>query len=485
MRPARFAVASFAVFGVLACGSAQEPVAGPPDVLLVVLDTVRADHLSSYGYERNTSPRLDALARAGVLFEDVTAPAPWTWPSHASIFTGKPPWVHGARLVPDAAAAEAEPLARFGMAVGRLRDDLPTLAERFAEHGYRTGAIVVNDWLDPELGLLRGFESTQHVDRDAAIFEPARRSIGSDDERPLFLFVNVMTAHSPFRDGPGDWALADRDFLDPRTAPAWVRPYLATGAPPGVHLSEAAEPGEPNGVVRYAAGDLEIPQGDMQKLRRLYDASVRGADYVLERLVDSWLEAGREGVIAVTSDHGEAFGEHGMLDHRASVYSEVLHVPLVLAAPGRLPEGLRVRTPVALQSLHDTLLELADIGAGADSLLTHVRGDAPSVPVAAAAGRDPVWTAHAGGRFEADWRLFRRDDQALVYAPGADAAELYDLAADPQMQHDLAASQPDRIAALRAEADAHFAESTAATRAVVIPQPVAERLRSLGYAAEN
>jgi len=453
-----------------------------PDVLLVVLDTVRADHSSTYGYDRETTPRLDALAEVGVVFEDVTAPAPWTWPSHASLFTGEPPWIHGAHLVGGAGAADTR--ARFGMAVGALRPDLPTLAERFAAKGYRTRAVVVNDWLSPELGLLRGFEHAQRVESDARLIEAAERIVAEPDERPLFLFLNVMTAHSPFRDGPGPWALPDRRFIDPEKAPRWVRPYLTSDLPRGVHLSQIAAQEQTTGVVRYAAGQLDIPEPDMTKLRQLYDAGVRGADFVLGRVLEHWIAISPDGVVAVTSDHGESFGEHGALDHRVSLYPEVLGVPLVVAAPGRLPAGVRVGEPVGLHDLHPTLLDLAGVEAAARSLVPLASGGEARKPIAAAAWPDPVWAEHAGERFARQWRLFRRDSWALLIPDGdPSSAELYDLASDPEMREDRATREPERLAELSAAAAAHFGPQADAafTTPLEIPDDVAQQLQRLGY----
>jgi arylsulfatase A-like enzyme len=467
-----------------ACGEV-DPAAKPrPDVLLVVLDTLRADHSSSYGQARETTPRLDALAELGVVFEDVSAAAPWTWPSHASLFTGESPWVHGAHLVPPSRAS-ASALAHFGMSVGSLRADLPTLAERFAAGGYRTVALVVNEWLAPELGLLRGFETAELLESDARLIEAATRELAAPDDRPLFLFVNVMSAHSPFREGPGPWALSDPAFLDPATAPEWVRPYLTSDLPRGVHLSQVAEGHTATGVVRFAAGELAIPESDLAKLRQVYAAGVRAADFVLGRLLEPFAARSPDGIVAVTSDHGEGFGEHGTLDHRASLYPEVLRVPLVLAAPGRLPAGARVEAPVSLQHLHPTLLELARLGPAAGSFAGLAEGRGEPAPVAAAAWPDPVWAEHAGARFGWEWRLYRRGDWALVL-PLDDprAAELYHLPTDPGMRRDRAASEPERLAALAREAGPQLGtgEEAVATAPLAIPDRVAARLKRLGYA---
>lgn len=473
----------------LGCAPASETRASAhPDVLLVVLDTLRADRVSAYGYTRPTTPQLDALAELGVLFEDVTAPAPWTWPSHASLFTGEPPWVHGAQLSADAAssAVSRQTKGRFGMAADRMRDDLPTLAERFAAGGYRSVALVANAWLDPELGLLRGFEQARLLERDSALIEAAGAAIAEDDPRPLFLFLNVMTAHSPFRDGPGPWALESDAFLDPARAPAWLRPYLTEGIPRGVQLSQLAPGDETTGEVRYAAGQLAIPPADLARLSQLYDASVRGADFVLGRVLERWAAAHPDSVVAVASDHGESLGEHHLLGHAASVYREVLHVPLVIAAPDRLPVGRRVRSAVQLQDLHATLLELAGLGSGPRSLVALARAgdEAPRGPVTAAARRHPHYARFAGARFDRDFRLHRVGDWALVWSASDPAyTELYDLGGDPGMLHDVAAREPGQTARLAVAArDRLERDDRAQGDRLEIPKSVAARLRSLGYA---
>jgi hypothetical protein len=480
-RNARWGVLAVALLVAGCTVSAPEPEL--PDVLLVVLDTVRADRLSTYGYERPTSIQLDALAQAGVVFEDVTAPASWTWPSHASLFTGTPPWVHGAHVV---SPREPGKLRFAGYTVSPMRADLPTLAERFAAAGYRRVSLAVNDWLGPELGLTRGFERAEVLESDAALIRAATELIRSGDGRPLFLFLNFVSAHGPYQSGPGPWGVPDRGLLVPETAPEWVRPYLygADGPSPGVYLSRWARPGEPNGVMRYATGDLAIPPEGLSLLSFLYDAGVRGADYGFGRILEAWIEAYPEGVVAVTSDHGEAFGEHGLLQHKASVYSEVVRVPLVIAAPGRLPAGARVQTPIQLQDLYPTLLELAGIDAPPGSLVGVVRGEPREGPIAAAVWPDSMWADLAGGRYAETWRLYRSGHWALVYSDQG-AIELYDLASDPDMKRDLAEREEARAAALMDEARSWFdGQGSVALPALDIPEATLERLQQLGYVAE-
>lgn len=443
-----------------------------PSVLLVVLDTVRADHTSAYGYERPTTIQLEAVARAGVLFEDVTAPASWTYPSHASLFTGELPWVHGAHLA-DLSAQDEE----GALPVTPLREELPTLAERFAEASYRTIAVVANGWLRPEIGLTRGFARTHWIPRDGEVAARAAEEIERAGEQPLFLFVNLSAAHMPYRDGPGPWSTG----LRRESAPEWARPYLTEDTPLGIDLTRVAAGDEVDGITRYLAGDLRLAPADLRRLGRLYDAGVRAADFALGRVLDAWTARHPGGVVAVTSDHGEALGEHGQVGHMSSVYTEVLRVPLVLAAPGRLPAGRRVQVPVSLTPLGSTLLRLAGQEAAGPGL-PGLGGEPPQAAalVTAAAWPARLWAERAGGRFRHPWRLVRQDGWALAWAD--DSRELYDLAVDPAMERNVATRHPERVAALRQRVAPVFAEAREnAAGPLRVSEETRARLRKLGY----
>jgi arylsulfatase A-like enzyme len=186
----------------------------------------------------------------------------------------------------------------------------------------------------------------------------------------------------------------------------------------------------------------------------------------------------------VTSDHGEALGEHGHLTHTGSVYPEVLGVPLVIAAPGRLPAGLRVASPVGLQQLYATLLALADIEDSEDSLLRLVNGQntgAAADAVTASAWPKEKWAIEVGGRYARRQNLHREGDRALVWSPDG-SAELYDLGRDPEMLDDRAQQDPARLQAMlgrAAEALSH--EGTASTELVELDPETRRNLISMGY----
>jgi arylsulfatase A-like enzyme len=481
MQPARPAAlgALLPLVLVAACGApAREPPA--PDVLVVVLDTVRADRLSAYGHWRPTSPHLAALARSGVRFADVTAPANWTWPSHASIFTGLPPWVHGAHF------GDGEGGVRFawGPAATAMRADLPTLAERLADAGYRTAFLTANGVLAPQLAgsLLRGFETAVHVKGgDRHVQSRLRALLSRDDPRPLFAFVNLVGAHGPYLAHDDAWLAPLRPLMRPRSAPQWIHPFLLANEA-GITLWNEAGPGRRFWAREILDGRATLPARLLPVLRAAYDSDVAEVDAVLGRLLDTWrFRRSEDSVIAVTSDHGELLGEHGLVSHTVTVYPEVLRVPLVISAPGRLPEGRVVDTPVELQDLEPTLLELALGAPEPGSLLPLLEGNPGRTPIRAQAlPRSDARSERLGRRA----RSCRWADEVVVVVEGA-PAELYDLADDPGMERDRAGERAGRAGELAERCRASFADAVdAGTAPVEVPEELRATLRELGYVDE-
>jgi len=182
----------------------------------------------------------------------------------------------------------------------------------------------------------------------------------------------------------------------------------------------------------------------------------------------------------VTSDHGEAFGEQDQVDHRSSVYGAVTWVPMIISAVGTLTGGTTVTTPVQLGDLPDTLLDLASVpGPHPRSLLPVIGGAPRTGPIQAMAWADPYRAATVGGKFTADWMLYRMGNDALVFSSSG-AKELYDTTTDRLMLHDLAATQPERVTALWAEATHAFPQASTTAREP-LSQGVERRLKDLGY----
>ncbi len=443
------------------------------------MDTVRADRLGTYGHTRPTSRQLDAIANSGVVFYDATADGTWTWPSHASLFTGQPPWVHGAHWSTDpASAGQVDPQTGY-WEVSPMREDLPTLAERFGAAGYRTVALSSNSLLDPALGLTRGFDRAEWLKRDPTVVEAATAELQAKGDKPLFLVVNLMAAHSPYTVAPEvPWSATHRRFFIKETTPPWMVPYKLDRSPPALALTERVRPGGMTGEEAYAKGTLQLREEDLGFIRDLYDGELIRVDKALSMLVDSWTSSGRtEGIVAVTSDHGEYLGEHGQIGHGFTVFSEVTHVPLVIAAPGRLPAGTRVGTPVQLSDVYGTLLDLAGVEPAArGSLRPVVAGQPRPGPIQSAAWPMAEWAAHVGGRFVRGHRLYREGKHALIMDTEGDA-KLYKMKG-PQIGAEL--TDPARLEDMKQRAMVAFPETASGGR-VQVPDEALRQLKALGY----
>lgn len=317
----------------------------PPDaanVVLLILDTVRAEELELFGHARSTAPNLTAWASHGTTFEWAIAPSSWTLPSHASIFTGRHPH--------ELSADHGVPLD--------ARDS--TLAEVLARRGYATAAFVANfAYTTKASGLARGFARYQDHPRSWGWFllsaalprrfalrwlpldrrpwngsrkqAPTTTSefltwLDRDSPRPFFAFLNYIDGHAP---------------------------YLSSGK-----LRDRYNPDRLPVVLEKRKG---ITVEDLRGTRGAYDASIAYLDHELGRLLR---ELNRRGlrdstVVIVTADHGEFMGEHGLQDHGNALYTQVLHVPLVIAFPGRVPAGVRIGAPVSLRDIATTVMDLA------------------------------------------------------------------------------------------------------------------------------
>ncbi len=453
-------------------------------MLVVVLDTVRADAVGVYGAARpGVTPQVDALAAQGVRFADVTTSGTWTWPSHTSLFTGLPPWTHGARFTEPEDAALV--LGERSWSVGAFPVDAPTLAERFSAAGYRTVSLSENPLVGPALGSTRGFETAENPSAAQGmgwVLARAEALLREPDDRPLFLFVNLLDAHHPWVVSPVSWLAPHADTLQPATAPDWLRPYLfIENGEVVVDLLQSAIPGGPTGEEAYHTGALPLTPESRQLFRDLYDASVQRADFKLHRLVQSWSGSGRAGVLAVTSDHGEFLGERQLLFHGRTVWPELTRVPLVVVAPGRLPAGRVVEEAVQMSDLHDTLLVLAGIGDGPRSLVPAAKGtgSVPAGPIQAAAWPDARLRERVGGALAVGWQLYREDN--LVLLRSSDGRRwLFDGQADPHLADDICGARPTDCDRLTHAQDAAFVVVPVSRPAGTNPELV-EQLELLGY----
>lgn len=321
---------------------------GPRDVVLVVVDTLRADHTSAHGYGRATTPALSRMANRGVVFRRAYAQSSWTLASFASLFTGRLPHEHRV-------ARDDQRASHFG----RLQAGMPTLADAMAAHGLSTAGFANNTFLAPEFGLHTGFQTydyrgaAQQDHRTAA--ETVDKALGWLDQHPepSFLFVHFMEPHidyAPPKGTRGTWAVGPR--------PGELDPTVLEGNPFFFMQQQELTPSAPA----------------QTWVQALYDEEVLAADLALQTLVEGLAERGRldQTLLVLTSDHGEEFWEHGGFEHGRNLLSESTHIPLVAAGPGLSP-GV-VDLPVSHVDLFQGLLSAVGAPRPADTRGTSLFG---------------------------------------------------------------------------------------------------------------
>lgn len=431
----------------------------PRNVVLISIDTLRADHLSAYGYPRPTSPALDALAADATLFEQAYANSPKTAESHMTLFTGLYPGAHGVKN----GSERSE----------RLSDRVPTLATLLRRAGYRTVGYHGGGNMQAELGFDQGFERYERrgpVDvlfrRGSEFLEREARSA----ESPFLLFLHTKTLHDPY-DPPERYA---RLFADPE--------YSGEVGMTAAELARAAQAGgwPAQHRVFWKRVDAGDP-ADVQRLRDLYDALIREMDDQLGLFLARFTELGfgADTLLVFLSDHGEAFQEHGDFRHN-SMYREVLHVPLVVRLPDGEHEelrGARSAFPVALVDVLPTLLDYLGLPAPA-----HVQGRSFY----------PFFERQAEEFHYVFSQWEHRDLAALRAGPWkylrrGTREEMYDLDADPGEQHDLADAHPGISNALRervehiAGVSQRLARSSSARTDFELDAEARAELEALGY----
>lgn len=410
--------------GATACREAAAPPRPRPSVLLVTVDTLRADRLGCYGRAAAETPAMDGLARAGLLFRRAYTSVPLTLPAHATLLTGLEPAAHG--------------LVDNGMAARDL--GTPTLAERLSGAGYDTAAFVAAHVLNRIFGLDRGFRLYDDGPSDA-------------DETEGF-FHGVSDAR-----GRVEAALAW--LRRPRQGPffAWLHLY-------DVHAPHVAP-------APYAQRFAADP----------YDGEVAYVDSQLARLLRGLASLGleRDTLVVLTADHGEGLGEHGEETHGILLHDATLRVPLILRLPGSLEPGQVATRDVALADVTPTVLELCGLPPNPRSHGTSLLRDAP------AGAPRALWAASDYPARQFGWAPLRSLRVAGFKFVEAPRPELYDLGQDPGETRDLAARDPRRVAEMRArlvQVERTLAEARPALAPVEPDGETRERLGALGYVAD-
>lgn len=411
---------------LLALGACSEPPPpAPANVLLVIVDTLRADHMSLHGYERETTPFLAELGqREGTfVFQNAKSPAPWTKPSVTSIMTG---------LFPTGHAADTH--------VDRMHSDFETLGEAFADLGFDTGGVQSNKLVASFQGYDQGFRfwSEKHLARhDEMVGEginaETRRFLEEPREQPFFLYVHHYEPHFQYMQSGERWY---PDYPGPLTG---------------------------NESMDQLFGALDqLRDEEIRFLESRYDADILYQDELLRELFADLERSGYadDTLVVITSDHGEEFLEHGEISHQYKLFEELLHVPLIVVDPRGAASPLAALTPadlarnVSTVDIGATLFDLVDKPTRfpGHSLLDSTDDEVVAQVVMLTFQQEdqyPLMDAVTAG----DWKLVRRNE-----LDGTRSYALYNLEADPAELDDRAAAEPERVAELEARLDALVAE---------------------------
>jgi choline-sulfatase len=415
--------------------------AQPPSVVLITLDTTRADRLGSYGFSTAATPHLDRLSASGVRFERAVSPAPLTLPAHASLMTARNPYSHGVRNN-----------GHFS-----LPEDVPTLAAQFDAAGYDTAGFVSSFVLDRQFGLARGFA---HYD-DTLDPAPSSAAAASELERRGDRTVQTAIAWLEAR------AARHREAVSAASStrsgrPIGGRPYFLW-----VHLYDPHEP--------YAAPDPFAARFPGQP----YDAELAFVDASMGELLAAIerIETGGRPLVVVTADHGESLGDHGERAHGLFVYEAAIRVPLIVSWPGNLTPRV-VTTPVRLIDIAPTVLSLAGLPAPPGI-------DGRDVSVLARTGAEPAAGASAYAEtyfpeFFMGWSPLRAIDDGRWKYIDSPEPELYDLEIDPGETRNRVAAEPGTARALRRQLE-ETVRGALQSAAMPTSAETQRKLAALGY----
>ncbi len=425
------------------------------NVLLVVVDTLRADRLGCYGNTSGMTPRMDALATEGVLFRNAYAHAPWTLASFASLLTSTYPVQHKA-----------------GGWVGKflkLRSEAYTVGECFQAAGSRTASIVNVDFLTENFNMHKGFDTVDHevgvnnhLTRTAArTTDSALRWIDGREEKSFFLMVHYFDPHLVY-EPPAE--------------------YRARFALDGDKKTNDVIFGEVKDIVAFRQGRLELGPQKIKRLEGLHNGEVAFTDRELGRLLEGLAQRGldKNTIVVLTSDHGEEFNDHGGFEHGHTLYDELLRVPLIVRWPGRIPSGVAVDATVRLIDVAPTVCGLAGVEGGDDFQGLDL---SPLWQPGATPSDRPVF---AEGYFWSPEERFMRiaDGKKTIVYTASKKVEVFDIENDPHEKVDLAPR--DKALAGRLMRDLSLSRTAmeidaGAAEPAHITDEMRERMKKLGY----
>jgi arylsulfatase A-like enzyme len=482
-----------------------------PNVILIILDTARAQSFSCYGYNRETTPNIDRISQEGFLFENTISPSPWTLPAHASIFTGMLPSRHG-----------CHEKHKF------LNRNLPTLLEILKNIGYRTIGISNNSWVSRNFGLDRGFDSFiklwQIIQYETDLADASSRGIDKYKRA-----ISLLAKGNPFINfangiyGKYFWRRYDygarrinkivgkllHDEMTRSGKPFFIfinylEPHLIYKAPKsffGMFLPEVVSRKNALSVNQdawgYMGGVIPMDKDDFEVLRALYDAELFYLDHRIgevyeflkgKNLLDNTL-------LIITSDHGENIGEHNMMDHQYCLYDTLLKVPLIIRFPGVFEGGKRISNVVQTTDIFPAIMEILNFkeqnpleGVQGKSLLKNGNSRfAISEYIAPQPAVEAISKRYPDGNFSKYDRglisIRSKDWKLIVPSDGND--ELYDVSADPDETKNLIDIHPDIYKNMRSKIDSRIRDNRedVEDEDTHVSAEIKKRLEALGYFA--
>ena len=439
-------VSAIALVALVGCAGEEQPER-QPHVVILMIDALRADRLGVNGYSKPLTPNIDLLAAEGVTFDHFYSHSTWTKPSIATLFTSLYPPQHGIDTVgtDEGEVFVSQVLAR----------SFDTLAEHFRRAGYATAAVISQPHLRKKFGFGQGFDSYHQVrgDRGEKVERGFRAWLGQRPEGPVFAYLHFLDVHWPYK-----FVLEETDRF-------------------GSTRMERPPPNHWTRVPEWLAEGLS--QEDLSALIARYDNEVRWADHLVARVVAQLQEHGlwEDAIVVVTSDHGEGFLEHGLLQHSYDPYNEVTHIPLVI----RLPEWMRgdverVDHVAGLVDLMPTLLELSGLELPEDLVGQSL------VPAMEGRRLGRGWAYHQHSKNVA---LRDRTHKLILFEDGS--REFYSLVEDPREERPIAgpcegpcAQLDSKLASLLAHLEATRRLPGQTGKAQVDESDI-EELKALGY----
>ncbi len=386
----------------------SEDKKGKKNVILISLDTLRADHLGCYGYHRNTTPFLDTFAKKGILFENCISTAPWTLPAHVSLLTSLYSSSHS---VIDDGLGSIPPMLQSS-----IPPEIKTLPEILQDKGFETRAITSHLYVSDRFGFERGF-NIFHYKQGQIAGEVTQRALSWLDilsDRPFFLFLHYFDCHDPYAAPP-----PYRNMFDP--------------------AYEGDIDGRLKTIVRYTKA--KMTESDLKHLIARYDGEIRYVDDYLRRFIERIEKAGllENTMIIITSDHGEEFKDHGSLHHGHTLFEELIRVPLLLFLSGDIPiSQRRIKSQVSLVDIMPTILDFLEL-----DIPRGMEGET-LIPYLKKANRKPRVAYSETSRYKAFQACVRTNEYKNIISDkfSGHRETIYNLERDPGEKVNLAGSSP-------------------------------------------